>query len=208
MNRKALLKDGKFLPLMEEFYSIQGEGYNTGKAAYFIRVGGCDVGCRWCDIKESWNPEIHPTKSVDKIIENILSYPAKSVVVTGGEPLLYPMDYLCKKLREHGIESFLETCGNHKITGKWDWICLSPKKDGITLDEIYKEANELKHIVYDISDFAWAEENAKKVNENCKLYLQPEWSNIDNILPAIIQYVKDNTKWNISLQSHKFMNIP
>jgi 7-carboxy-7-deazaguanine synthase len=208
MKDKTALETGRSLPLMEEFYSIQGEGYHTGKAAYFIRLGGCDVGCKWCDVKESWDPKKHPIRSVDSIIEKILSYPAKSVVVTGGEPLLHPMDYLCEKLHENHIENFLETCGNHPLSGKWDWICLSPKKKGTSLDGIFSMANELKQVIHSVEDFEWAEENAKKVNSKCKLYLQPEWGNINNILPEIIQYVKKNTKWNISLQTHKYMHIP
>lgn len=208
MENNTMFEDGTKLPVMEEFYSIQGEGYHTGKAAYFIRLGGCDVGCKWCDVKESWNPAIHPVKSIEDIVKKVLSYPAKSVVVTGGEPLLYPMDKLCKELKKHNIESFLETCGNHPLSGSWDWICLSPKQNGTTVDELYEKADELKQVIYDKNDLIRAEENAKRVRKECKLYLQPEWSNFDNILPMIISYVKNNTKWNISLQSHKFMNIP
>ena len=200
--------DGKILHVMEEFYSIQGEGFHTGKAAYFIRIGGCDLGCRWCDVKESWNPKIHQTKAVDKIIKNILKCPAKSVVVTGGEPLIYPLDYLCKKLKENNIQTFLETSGSHTLSGNWDWICFSPKNNGTAIDNMYKVANELKIIIYEKCDFKWAEANVKKINKNCMLYLQPEWSQINKMLPLIIDYVKQNTKWNISLQSHKYMNIP
>ncbi|MDQ3191638.1 MAG: 7-carboxy-7-deazaguanine synthase QueE [Bacteroidota bacterium] len=201
-------KSGIMLPLMEEFYTIQGEGYNTGKAAYFIRLGGCDVGCHWCDVKESWDAGLHPLTHSDLIVEQALKYPGKAVVVTGGEPSLYQLDYLTLKLKQNGISTFVETSGAYPLTGKWDWICLSPKKTMHPLAEILPLADELKMIIYNQNDFKWAEENAKKVSEKCKLYLQPEWSRSSQISPQIIDYVKNNPKWNISLQTHKFMNIP
>jgi 7-carboxy-7-deazaguanine synthase len=204
----ALLKQGSLLPLMEEFYTIQGEGYNTGKAAYFIRIGGCDVGCHWCDVKESWDANLHPLTSIDKIAENLALYKARSVVVTGGEPLIYNLAALTNLLKEKHIETFIETSGAYPLSGNWDWICLSPKKTMAALPEIYKKANELKMIVFNQNDFKWAEEQAEKVGENCYLYLQPEWSKHAQLLPQIIEYVKNHPRWMISLQTHKFMNIP
>ena len=201
-------KPGIMLPLMEEFYTIQGEGYHSGKAAYFIRLGGCDVGCHWCDVKESWNAETHPLTHADLIIENAEKYAGKSVVVTGGEPSLYQLDYLTSKLKEKGISTFIETSGAYPLTGEWDWICLSPKKTMHPLPDIFTSAHELKVIIYNKHDFSWAEENASKVAGRCKLFLQPEWSRSSKVLPQIIDYVKNNPKWNISLQTHKFMNIP
>jgi organic radical activating enzyme len=192
--------DGTLLPLMEEFYTIQGDGYHSGKAAYFIRLGGCDVGCHWCDVKESWDAELHPLTSADQIIENASIYPGKAVVITGGEPLIYNLDYLTK--------TFIETSGAYPLSGKWDWICLSPKKFKGPKPEVSQAAGELKVIIFNNSDFAWAEEHAKLVSENCKLYLQPEWSKSAVITPLIIEYVKQNPRWEISLQTHKFLNIP
>ena len=205
---KALLKEGLKLPIMEEFYSIQGEGFNTGKPAYFIRVGGCDVGCHWCDVKESWNPNLHPLTDVDKVVNNVQQFPAKSIVITGGEPLLYNLDYLTKSLSDNDVEVFLETSGAHPLSGTWHWICLSPKKTLPPLPEVYDRADELKVIIFNKDDIKWAEEHAAKTNEKCKLYLQPEWGNKDKVMPMIIDYVMENPKWNISLQTHKIMQIP
>lgn len=193
---------------MEEFYSLQGEGRNTGKAAYFIRVGGCDVGCYWCDVKESWNADNHALVDVDQVIKNALSVKAKAVVVTGGEPALYNMNYLTSGLKRQGVETFLETSGSEVITGMWDWICVSPKKNSPPLVSEIIKAHELKVIVSDESDFAWAEENAPKVLSDCYLYLQPEWSKIGIMMPKIIDYILEHPKWQISLQSHKYMHIP
>jgi 7-carboxy-7-deazaguanine synthase len=201
-------EDGSLLPLMEDFYTIQGEGFHSGKAAYFIRLGGCDVGCHWCDVKESWNAELHPLTSVDVIVENASKYPAKTVVVTGGEPLLYNLDLLTAKLKERGIKTFIETSGAYPLSGNWDWICLSPKKFKGPNASIAPLAGELKVIVFNKSDFEWAEEHAKLVSSDCKLYLQPEWSKADVMTPQIIEYVKDHPHWEVSLQTHKFMNIP
>lgn len=203
-----LLDEGRLLPLMEEFYTIQGEGYNTGEAAWFIRVGGCDVGCRWCDVKESWNPDLHPLTETDKIVDNASAQPSKAVVVTGGEPLMYNMDYLCSELKKHEIRTYLETSGAYKLTGQWDWICLSPKKNMAPVGDITERADELKVIIFNDSDIAWAEKFAEKVHSGCRLYLQPEWSRAKYMTPVIIEYVKRNPKWKISLQSHKFMHIP
>lgn len=202
------LKGGMLLPMVESFYTIQGEGYNTGKAAYFIRLGGCDVGCKWCDAKETWNPKLFPPIPITEILEETLKYPARSIVITGGEPLRYPLDPLCEMLKEHGLEIFLETSGSQPLSGKFDWICLSPKKQQPPLREIFQMASELKVIVSDNSDIAWAEENRKKVSKNCILYLQPEWSRREQIMAHLIEYVKEHPLWRISLQSHKYMGIP
>jgi organic radical activating enzyme len=203
-----LLEEGRVLPIMEEFYTIQGEGFNTGEAAYFIRVGGCDVGCRWCDVKESWNPDLHPLTNVDSVIKNALQQPSKAVVVTGGEPLIYNMDYLCSELKKNGIKTYLETSGAHPFSGSWDWICLSPKKNSAPVGNITQKANELKVIIFNDSDIAWAEQFAARVHDKCVLYLQPEWSRAKYMTPVIIDYVMKHPRWKISLQSHKFMNIP
>ena len=205
---EALLNEGKLLPLMEEFYTIQGEGFNTGKAAYFIRIGGCDVGCHWCDVKESWDANLHALTPIEDIITNVLEWKAQSVVVTGGEPLIYNLDALTQQLKNKNIETYIETSGAYKLSGNWDWICLSPKKTMVPLPEIYTKANELKIIVFNQHDFKWAEEQAEKVGKNCYLYLQPEWSKHIELVPQIIEYVKNNPKWMISLQTHKYMNIP
>ncbi|TZF81855.1 7-carboxy-7-deazaguanine synthase QueE [Pedobacter sp. BS3] len=201
-------EDGSLLPLMEEFYTIQGEGFNTGKAAYFIRLGGCDVGCHWCDVKESWDAELHPLTSADRIIEHASQYPGKAVVVTGGEPLIYNLDYLTAELQKKGIKTFIETSGAYPLSGSWDWICLSPKKFKAPLPSVAPKADELKVIVFNKSDFEWAEQHAELVSPQCKLYLQPEWSKATTVTPLIIDYVKENPKWEISLQTHKYLNIP
>lgn len=205
---KAALEQGVKLPIMEEFYSIQGEGFNSGKAAYFIRVGGCDVGCHWCDVKESWNPNLHPLTGIQKVVDNVNNHPAKAIVVTGGEPTIYNLKELTKELLKSGVELFLETSGAYPITGKWHWICLSPKKTMLPLQENYQLAHELKVIIYNKHDLKWAEEQAQKVSKRCKLYLQPEWSKAGEALPIIIDYVMNNPQWEISLQTHKYMQIP
>lgn len=206
--QKLLLEEGKLLPVMEAFYTLQGEGYNTGEAAFFIRVGGCDVGCRWCDVKESWNPDLHPLTSTLDVVEQAAAQPSKAVVVTGGEPLLYNLDFLCSELKKHQIKTYLETSGAYPLSGQWDWICLSPKKNSSPVGNITEVANELKVIIFNDSDTAWAEKFATLVNPACKLYLQPEWSRAKYMTPVIIEYVKNHPKWKISLQAHKFMNIP
>jgi len=203
-----LLAQGKMLPLMEEFYSIQGEGHNTGQAAYFIRVGGCDVGCSWCDVKESWNRNLYPPTPTNIIINNTARHPAKAVVVTGGEPLMYNMDYLCSGLKSKGIKRFLESSGAHPFSGDWDWICVSPKRNSPPIEELYHKADELKVVIETPADFEWAEENAKLVNKNCLLYLQPEWSQVDVMMKEITEYVMQHPQWKISIQSHKYMRIP
>lgn len=202
-----LVEQGKMLPLMEEFYTIQGEGYHKGTAAYFIRVGGCDVGCHWCDVKESWNAKLHPATGVGTIVENAVKS-SKTIVVTGGEPLTWNMEPLTSGLKARGAKIHIETSGAYPLTGEWDWICLSPKKMKLPTEEIYKVANELKVIVFNKHDFQFAEEQAAKVNEHCILYLQPEWSNREKMMPLIVDYVMQNPKWKVSLQTHKYLNIP
>ena len=204
---KDLIDQGKMLPLMEEFYTIQGEGYHTGKAAYFIRIGGCDVGCHWCDVKESWNAEIHPPTHVNTIVNHAKKY-SDTVVITGGEPLMWSMNYLTSELQNHGIKTHIETSGAYSFSGVWDWFCLSPKKTKLPLEEVYKEANELKMIIFNKSDFKFAEEQAAKVGVNCELFLQPEWSKKEKMTELIVEYVMKNPKWKISLQTHKYLNIP
>jgi len=199
--------EGTMLPLMEEFYTIQGEGFHTGKAAYFIRIGGCDVGCHWCDVKESWNSDLHPPTQTDSIIANAVKY-AKTVVVTGGEPSLWNLDYLTDNLNKKNIKTHIETSGSHNLTGNWNWICLSPKKSKLPLKEIYLKADELKIIVFNKHDFIFAKEQASKVSSHCELFLQPEWSNRKKMTPLIVDFVMKNPTWKISLQTHKYLNIP
>ena len=206
--RDSLLAAGKVLPVMEEFYTLQGEGFNTGQAAYFIRIGGCDVGCSWCDVKESWNAQLYPPVETDGVIERALQYPAKAVVITGGEPLNYNLGYLSDRLRASGVKIFIETSGSRPLSGSPDWLCLSPKKGSPPLDEILLKSDELKVIIQDETDLSWAEENAVKVNPGCALFLQPEWSHRNAIMPVIISYIKEHPQWRISLQSHKYMRIP
>ena len=201
------IRDGLVVPLMEEFHTIQGEGFHTGKAAYFIRIGGCDVGCHWCDVKESWNADLHPPTNTDSIVNNVIKF-ANTVVVTGGEPLMWSLDYITQKLQLNGIKTHIETSGAYRLSGTWDWICLSPKKTKLPLEEIYLKTNELKVIIYNKHDFKFAEEQAEKVSVNCELFLQPEWSNKEKMTPLIVQYVMKNPKWKISLQTHKYLNIP
>jgi len=200
--------NGRILPLVEEFYTLQGEGFHTGKAAYFIRIGGCDVGCSWCDSKLSWNPAVFPPVNVDEIVKRAANLPAKAVVVTGGEPLLYPLNYLCSELKKRSIQTFIETSGAYPLSGQWDWICLSPKRQQPPVEDIYMMADELKVIITSPDDFVWAEQNAAKVKAECKLFLQPEWSVYKKIVPSIVDYIMANPKWRISLQAHKFMHIP
>jgi organic radical activating enzyme len=198
---------GFMLPLMEEFYTIQGEGFHTGTAAYFIRIGGCDVGCHWCDVKESWNAELHPPTSINLIVENASKY-ADTVVVTGGEPLMWDMAPLTQNLKSHNLKVHIETSGAYQLSGTWDWICLSPKKNKLPTQTVYDSANELKVIIYNKHDFIFAEEQAQKVNPSAILFLQPEWSNKQEITPLIVDYVMNHPKWRVSLQTHKYLNIP
>ncbi len=204
---KEALKYGLVVPLMEEFYTIQGEGYHKGSAAYFVRIGGCDVGCHWCDVKESWDAEKHSLTEVSTIINNAKQY-SDITVVTGGEPLMWNMAPLTTGLRNENLATHIETSGAYPLSGDWDWICLSPKKRMLPLDDIYKVADELKVIVYNQNDFVFAEEQAAKVQPNCKLFLQPEWSKREQVMPMIVDYVLQHPEWKASLQTHKYMNIP
>ena len=196
------------LPVMEAFYNIQGEGYHRGKAAYFIILGGCDVGCVWCDVKDSWDASQHPKMSIEQIASDATDFPGKLAVITGGEPLMYNMDELTNSLKDKGLQTNVETSGVYPLSGHWDWICFSPKKFKAPQEDIYEKAHELKVVIYNKSDFKWAEDHRTRVNAKCKLYLQPEWSKSDEMLPLIIEYVKSNPHWEISLQIHMFMDIP
>ncbi|MDB4297619.1 7-carboxy-7-deazaguanine synthase QueE [Flavobacteriaceae bacterium] len=204
---KDLVNKGIMLPLMEEFYTIQGEGGHTGTAAYFIRVGGCDVGCHWCDVKESWDASLHPPTHADVIVEKAAEY-AKTIVITGGEPLMWDMTYITQALKNKGLQTHIETSGAYNLSGHWDWICLSPKKTKLPLPEVHEAAHELKVIIHNTNDFEFAEEQASKVGADCKLYLQPEWSKKEKMTPMIVDYVMKNPQWKISLQTHKYLNIP
>lgn len=196
------------LPVMEHFYTLQGEGYYQGRAAYFIRLGGCDVGCVWCDVKESWDADKHPVIEIDYLIKEIKKTHAQIVVITGGEPLLHNLDALTSELKNAGLQTNIETSGSSPLSGKWDWICLSPKKFKEPLPEVINVASELKIIVYNKSDFAWAEKYAALVPAACKLYLQPEWSKADQMTPLMVDYIKAHPQWELSLQIHKYINVP
>ncbi len=193
---------------MEHFYTLQGEGFYSGKAAYFIRLGGCDVGCVWCDVKESWDKDKHPFISIDTILSFVKQYPVDVVVITGGEPAMYDLAPLTHAMHQANMRTHIETSGAHMLSGELDWVTLSPKKFKAPLEENLTKADELKIVVYNKSDFKWAEEYAAKMREGCRLYLQPEWSKKDEMTPLIIDYVKANPKWQLSLQTHKYINIP
>jgi len=196
------------LPVMEHFYTLQGEGFHQGRAAYFIRLGGCDVGCVWCDVKESWDASAHPQMNIDELISAIKETPAKLIVITGGEPLLHNLDELTASLQSQGFETNIETSGSSSLSGSWNWICLSPKKFKAPLPEIVPIANELKVVIFNKSDFEWAEKYAAQASAHCKLYLQPEWDKASSVIPLIIEYIKENPKWELSLQIHKYINVP
>lgn len=196
------------LPVMEHFYTLQGEGYHQGRAAYFIRLGGCDVGCVWCDVKESWDAEKHEKLKIENLKIKIKETAAPIVVITGGEPLLYNLDEWTHSLQQSGFRTHLETSGAHPLSGSWDWICISPKKFKTPVPENLPKANELKIIVFNKSDFDWAEKFAALVSADCKLYLQPEWEKAGEMTPLIIEYIKENPKWELSLQIHKYINVP
>ena len=196
------------LPVMEHFYTLQGEGFHQGRAAYFVRLGGCDVGCPWCDVKESWPQVGHVTLSVSHIVSEIKKTPAQIVVITGGEPLLHSLDDLTRAIMEEGLATHIETSGSSPISGKWDWIYLSPKKFKAPIDNILLQTNELKIIIFNKTDFHWAEQHAAKVGPNCKLYLQPEWSRQQQMIPLIVDYIKQNPAWELSLQIHKYIAVP
>lgn len=193
---------------MEHFCTLQGEGRYTGQASYFLRLGGCDVGCVWCDVKESWDADKHPQVGVDEMVDMVNQSGIKIAVVTGGEPLMHNLDRLTQQLQEKGIRTHIETSGSHPLSGQWDWICVSPKKFKFPLPSVLSVADELKVVIYHKSDLAWAEEHAAKVGPNCLLYLQPEWSKSDETLPLILDYIRVHPQWILSLQTHKFINIP
>jgi len=195
-------------PIVEHFYTLQGEGYFSGQAAYFIRIAGCDVGCVWCDVKESWEEEGHPMMTIDELLRVMAPYPGKIVVITGGEPTMHNLEPLTSALQNAGYRTHIETSGTHPLTGKWDWITLSPKKFKAPLPEIFTLAHELKVIVYHASDLAWAQNFQDQYNLTCKLYLQPEWSKKDIMTPLIIDYIQQHPQWQLSLQTHKYINIP
>lgn len=196
------------LPVMEAFYTIQGEGFHQGRAAYFIRLGGCDVGCVWCDVKDSWDASKHPQVKIDTIVASAVQYPGRMAVVTGGEPLMHDCQGLTDALRTAGFNTNIETSGAYPVSGDWDWICLSPKKFKPPLPEILVRADELKVVIYNKSDFEWAEKYARLVSPDCKLYLQPEWEKSAQMTPLIIEYIKSNPKWEFSLQLHKYIHVP
>lgn len=196
------------LPVMESFYTLQGEGFHQGRAAYFIRLGGCDVGCVWCDVKESWDAEKHPKRSIENIVAEVKQTPAKLVVITGGEPLMHDLEALTVALQSAGFETNIETSGSHPLSGSWNWICLSPKKFKEPLPGILPLAHELKVVIFNKTDFDWAEKYAALVSLDCKLYLQPEWDKKESVTPLIIDYIKANPHWELSLQVHKYINVP
>jgi 7-carboxy-7-deazaguanine synthase len=196
------------LPVMESFYTIQGEGFHAGRAAYFIRLGGCDVGCVWCDVKESWDASKHPKIAIEQLVKEVKAETGRLVVITGGEPLMHDLTMLTNDLQTQGFETNIETSGSHPLSGSWNWICLSPKKFKAPLPEIFAQANELKVVIFNKHDFAWAEENAAKVAADCKLYMQPEWDKREQMMPLMIEYVKANPRWQICVQMHKYINVP
>jgi 7-carboxy-7-deazaguanine synthase len=195
-------------PVMEHFYTLQGEGFHQGRAAYFIRLGGCDVGCVWCDVKDSWDASKHPMMTIEEMVSTVKQTPAELVVITGGEPLMHQLDELTSQLKAAGLHTNIETSGAHPLSGHWDWICLSPKKFKAPLPGILPHANELKVVIFNKSDFDWAEKYAALVSPSCKLYLQPEWDKANQMTPLIIDYIKANPKWELSLQIHKYINVP
>jgi organic radical activating enzyme len=193
---------------MEAFYTLQGEGFHTGKAAYFIRLGGCDVGCVWCDVKESWDASKHPRQSVEQIVQGALQFPGRMVVITGGEPLMHNLDALTAALHHAGFSINIETSGSSPLSGQLDWICVSPKKFKAPLTEVLEQAHELKVVVFNKSDFEWAEKHAAMVPANCKLYLQPEWDKRNEMTPLIVSYIQQHPQWQLSLQTHKYIGVP
>ena len=205
--RKLLLEKLELLPIMKSFYTIQGEGYHKGTASYFIRTGGCDVGCHWCDVKESWDEEAHPIIPIKVIVQKSLEF-SDCVIVTGGEPLMWNMSPLTRELKKVNKKTHIETSGSYPLTGDWDWVCLSPKKAKLPIDDAYKYADELKIIIYNNHDFIFAQEQAQKVNNKAILYLQPEWGKREKMMPLMVEFVKKNPKWKLSLQTHKYLNIP
>ncbi len=203
-----VMKATVHLPVMEHFYTLQGEGYHQGRAAYFIRLGGCDVGCVWCDVKDSWDADKHPKYKIQQLIAEVKKTPAEIVVITGGEPLMHNLDELTEEFQAAGLKTHIETSGAHPLSGQWDWICLSPKKFKAPLEPILHMAHELKVVIFNKSDFDWAEKYAVSVSPTCKLYLQPEWDKATQVTPMIIEYIKANPQWELSLQIHKYINVP
>jgi 7-carboxy-7-deazaguanine synthase len=193
---------------MEHFYTLQGEGHYAGQAAYFIRLGGCDVGCVWCDVKDSWDSGKHPLMRIDELVNVAAQHPGRIVVITGGEPCMHDLQPLTEALHAAGFRTHIETSGSSELSGELDWITLSPKKFKAPLVDALKEAHELKIVVFNKSDFKWAEEHAELVGENCRLYLQPEWSKKESMTPLIIDYIQQHPQWQLSLQTHKYINIP
>ena len=196
------------LPVMEHFYTLQGEGFHQGRAAYFIRLGGCDVGCVWCDVKDSWDAGKHPLRTIKDIVSEASKHPGRIAVITGGEPLMHDLRSLTEQLQDAGFATHIETSGSSELSGSWDWICLSPKKFKAPLPEILPLAHELKVVVFNASDFKWGEQYAAQVSPDCKLYLQPEWGKATEITPRIIEYIKQHPKWVLSMQLHKYINVP
>ncbi|HRN91664.1 MAG TPA: 7-carboxy-7-deazaguanine synthase QueE [Ferruginibacter sp.] len=196
------------LPVMEQFYTLQGEGMHQGRAAYFIRLGGCDVGCVWCDVKESWDASKHPMVSVESLVQEVKKSGAPLAVITGGEPLMHNLDVLTDQLQAAGIATHIETSGAHPLSGQWNWICVSPKKFKAPLPEVLRAANELKVVIYHPTDFEWAEQHAASVSPDCKKYLQPEWSKRDKVTPLMVEYIKQHPEWTLCLQIHKYINVP
>ena len=202
------MRDPEFLPVMESFYTIQGEGYYSGTPAYFVRLGGCDVGCHWCDVKESWDASRFEWVHVNKIVDEAKSSGAELVVITGGEPFIYDLSALTQTLQANGLLTNVETSGAYSLSGQWDWICFSPKKFKEPKPEFFEKANELKVVVYNRSDLDWPEGHSNKMRAKAKRYLQPEWSREKEMTPLIVDYIKERPKWRISLQTHKYMDIP
>ena len=206
--RHRVSRASEILPVMEAFYTIQGEGHHQGRAAYFIRLGGCDVGCHWCDVKESWDARQHPMHSIADIVQEAARYPARLAVITGGEPLMHDLTALCEALHQQDFTINIETSGAHPLSGDLDWVCFSPKKFKAPLPEIYEQADELKVIIYNKSDFQWAEQFTEQVRPDCQLFLQPEWGRANTMLPLMVEYVKTHPRWRMGLQTHKYMDIP
>ena len=202
------MRDPEFLPVRESFYTIQGEGQYSGTPAYFVRLGGCDVGCKWCDVKESWDADKFDWIGVQAIVDEVTTSGSKLAVITGGEPLMYDLEKLTKALMEKGVQVNVETAGVYEISGQWDWICFSPKRFKKPIAEYYHKADELKVVIFHKNDLRWAEDHAQRMHKSAKLFLQPEWSKEKEMTPLVVDYIKDNPKWRISLQTHKYMNIP
>ena len=205
--KEVLKREGKFLPLMEHFYTLQGEGMHAGKAAYFIRLAGCDVGCHWCDVKDSWDENTHPLTDMEALAKEATDL-SKTIVITGGEPLMWNLDFLTSKLKEFGATIHIETSGAYSLSGQLDWITLSPKKRAEVKPDVLEKASELKCIIFNNDDFRFAEKHAALVSPDCKLYLQVEWSKKEKMSPLVVEYVKQNPQWQVSVQTHKYLDIP